>query len=151
AERSLEAAAGVPLSFGELDVNQPWATQGIASGSCALVWGVNVFHVARDLDRVLCEAREALAPGGWLIVAEGVRPSDDHPLGAELPFQLLDSFHDVVLDPATRPSAGFLTADRWSAALRRAGFGQIDVVPDVFRLREYYAGLLTAAFCGRRS
>src|SRR5262249_10464875 len=33
AERSLEAAAGVPLSFGELDVNQPWATQGIASGS----------------------------------------------------------------------------------------------------------------------
>jgi SAM-dependent methyltransferase len=141
----------VPLSPGELDVNQPWAAQGIAPASCTLVWGVNVFHLARDLDRVLREAYEALAPRGWLIVAEGVRPSDDHPLGAELPFQLLDSFHDVVLDPATRPSAGFLTADRWIAALRRAGFDEIDVVPDVFRLREYYPGLLAAAFCGRRS
>jgi SAM-dependent methyltransferase len=151
AERSLAAAAtGLPLTFGELDLNRPWEAQGIEGGSCTLVWGVNVFHLARDLDRVLREARAALAPGGWLVVAEGVRPSDCHPVGAELPFQLLDGFHDVLLDPATRPSAGFLTADRWVAALGRGGFTQIDVLPDVSRLRRYYPGLLAAAFCARR-
>jgi SAM-dependent methyltransferase len=116
-----------------------------------LVWGVNVFHLARHLDRVLAEAREALAPGGWLVVGEGVRPAPGEPVGAELPFQLLESFHDVVLDPVTRPTAGFLTADVWESALRRAGFAPVEIVPDLARLRLHYAGFLGAAFCGRRA
>ena len=152
AERALETAwPGGPLSVGELDINQPWAAQGVAPGSCALVWGVNVFHLARRLDDVLSEARAALGRDGRLVVGEGVRPAPDEPVDAELPFQLLDSFHDVVLDPATRPTAGFLTADAWEAALRRAGFSRIEVVPDVHRLRRHYPGFLAAAFCARRS
>jgi len=152
AQRTLESAwPGLPLAYGELDLNRPWAAQGVAPGSCALVWGVNVFHLARRLEEVLAEARAALAEGGWLVAGEGVRPSDDEPVGAELPFQLLDSFHDVALDPDTRASAGFLTAECWLAALRRAGFEHIDMVPDLDRLRPYYPGFLGAAFCAQRA
>lgn len=151
AERALaEAWPAVAAAVADLDVSRPWAAQGIAPGAAALVWGVNVFHLARRLDDALAEARDALAPGGWLVVGEGVRPAPDEAVGAELPFQLLDAFHDVELDRATRPTAGFLTAEAWEAALRRVGFATIETVPDVRRLRPYYPGFLGAAFCGRR-
>src|SRR5262249_55409219 len=123
--------------------------QSVERHSYALVWGVNVFHLARRLDDTLLEALAALVPGGWLVVGEGLRPGINVPVGAELPFQLLDSFHDVVLDAATRPTAGFLTAELWIDALRRTGFDDIALVPDVIALRESYPGFLAAAVCGR--
>jgi len=151
AQRTLaQAWPDVPLTVEALDINQPWAAQDIAPGAYALVWGVNVFHLARHLDDTLREAHAALAPGGWLVVGEGMRPGPDVPVGAELPFQLLDSFHDVVLDPAARPTSGFLTAELWRDALRRAGFDEVALFPDVIALRESYPGFVAAAACGRR-
>ncbi len=151
AERTLRGVyPNTPLAFASVDVNHPWAPQGIAPGSAQLVWGVNVFHLARRLDDVLAEARAALVPGGWLVIGEGLRPRRAEPVGAELPFQLLASFTDVVLDPATRATAGFLSAEEWLAALARARFTALEVVPDVVRLRAYHAGMWTAAVCGRR-
>jgi L-histidine Nalpha-methyltransferase len=150
-QRTLEESwPGIALSFDGLDINRPWSAQGVEPGSCALVWGVNVFHLARRLEDALLEAHAALAPGGWLVVGEGLRPGAGVPVGAELPFQLLDSFHDVLLDPDTRPTAGFLTAELWTGALRRTGFDDIALVPDVIALRESYPGFLAAAVCGRR-
>jgi SAM-dependent methyltransferase len=152
AQRILTALhPGLPLTFGALNVNDPWAAQGVEAGSQHLVWGVNVFHLARDLDAVLREARTALAPGGWLVVGEGMRPAAARVVGAEFPFRLLESFTDVRLDPVTRPTAGFLTAEHWLGALSRAGFDAVVVVPDVVRLRAYYPGMLAAAVCGRRT
>jgi SAM-dependent methyltransferase len=151
AERNLTAAyRDVPLAFAALDVNQPWAAQGVAPGSCDLVWGVNVFHLARRLDAVLAEARTALAPGGWLVIGEGMRPAAGRVVGAEFPFQLLDSFLDVELDPVRRPTPGFLTADQWCRALAAAGFSTIALALDVARLLEIYPGFFAAAVCGRR-
>jgi SAM-dependent methyltransferase len=151
AERTLRAAhPRAPLAFAALDVNRPWAAQGAAPGSAHLVWGVNVFHLARDLDAVLAQARATLAPGGWLVVGEGLRPRRGEPVDAELPFRLLASFTDVVLDPATRATPGFLTAEEWLAALARAGFTGLEIVPDAVRLRAYHAGMWAAAVCGRR-
>jgi len=151
AERTLRAARpGVPLAFTALDLNKPWAAQGVRPGTVQLVWGVNVFHLARDLDAALAEARAALAPGGWLVMGEALRPRRGEPVGAELPFQLLASFTDVALDPETRATPGFLTTEEWLGALARAGFAAPEVVPDVVRLRVYYAGMWAAAVCGRR-
>jgi len=151
AERTLRAAhPRAPLAFAALDMNRPWAAQGAAPGSAQLVWGVNVFHLARDLDAVLAQARATLAPGGWLVIGEGLRPRRGEPVDAELPFRLLASFTDVVLDPATRATPGFLTAEEWLAALARAGFTGLEVVPDAVRLRAYHAGMWAAAVCGRR-
>ena len=151
AERTLAMThPGVPLVFGELDVNQPWAAQGVPAGGHDLVWGVNVMHLARDLDDALREARAALAPGGSLVLGEGLRPGPDIPVAAELPFQLLESFADVETDPETRPTAGFLTAEVWLAALRRAGFEDVGLVPDAIRLRALVPAFLAAAVLGRR-
>jgi SAM-dependent methyltransferase len=151
AERTLAAASPVvPLTFAALDLNQPWASQGIVPCGADLVWGVNVFHLARDLEVVLGEAYTALAPGGWLVIGEGLRPEAARPVGAELPFQVLESFIDVRLDPERRPTHGFLTAEHWTAALERAGFAPVEIVPDAVRLRALYPGFLAAAVCGRR-
>lgn len=151
AERNLTAAyRDVPLAFAALDMNQPWAAQGVVPGSFDLIWGVNVFHLARRLEDVLAEARNALAPGGWLVIGEGMRPAPGRVVGAEFPFQLLDSFLDVELDPVLRPTPGFLTADQWCRALAAAGFSAIAVAPDVARLLEINPGFFSAAACGRR-
>ena len=151
AERNLTAAyRDVPLAFAALDVNQPWAAQGVVPGSFDLIWGVNVFHLARRLEDVLAEARIALAPGGWLVIGEGMRPAADRVVGAEFPFQLLDSFLDVELDPVRRPMPGFLSAEHWCRALAAAGFSAIAVAPDVARLLEIYPGFFAAAVCGQR-
>lgn len=147
-ERSLPAAfPHVAFAFGALDLNQPWD---VTPGGADLVWGVNVFHLAHDLDAVLREAHAALTPGGWLVVGEGIRPAPGIPVGAELPFQLLASFTAVRLDPVTRPEAGFMTAEPWLAAFARAGFVDVAIVPDVIRLRALYPGFFAAAICGRR-
>ena len=152
AERTLRAAwPGAPLAFAALDVNQPWAAQDVGPASVQLVWGVNVFHLARDLEAVLAEARAALVPGGWLVIGEGLRPRRGEPVGAEFPFQLLASFTDVDLDPVTRATPGFLTAEEWLGALARTGFTALEVVPDAVRLRAYHAGMWAAAVCGRRA
>jgi SAM-dependent methyltransferase len=151
AQRTLEATQrGVPLTFSALDLNEPWTAQGVEPGSLDLVWGVNVFHLARRLDAVLREAFVALAPGGWLVVGEGVRPFPGRPVDAEFPFQILERFTDVELDPARRATHGFLTAEGWLDALGRAGFERPELVPDAIRIRPYYAGLLAVAVCGRR-
>ena len=151
AQRLLDAShPGAPLEFSDLDLNAPWAEQAVRPASVDLLWGVNVFHLARDLDAVLHDAHTSLAPGGWLIVGEGLRPQADAVVGAEFPFQLLASFADVRLDPETRPTPGFLTAEHWLAAFARAGFADVEVVPDVIALRAYYPGFLAGAICGRR-
>ena len=151
AQRELETRhPTLPWAFTALDLNAPWSEQGVAPGSVGLVWGVNVFHLARNLGTVLAEARAALAPGGWLVVGEGVRPSAE-PAGAEFPFLLLESFTGVELDPVTRPTAGFLTAEHWTRALAAAGFADVRLVPDVVRLRAIHPGFYAAAICGRGS
>ena len=150
AERILRAARpDVRLAFAGLDLNRRWDGQDVAPGSFDLVWGVNVFHLARDLDHVLGEARRALAPGGWLVVAEGLRPAPGEPAGAELPFRILESFTDVELDPERRPTPGFLTAEAWCAAFVRAGFMRVTLVPDAIRVRALYPGFFAAAVCGQ--
>jgi nonribosomal peptide synthetase protein BlmVIII len=152
AERTLATAhAGAPLAFGAIDLNQPWGTQGADAGGHDLVFGVNVMHLARDLDAALGEAHAALAPGGFLVLGEGLRPGPDVPVAAELPFQLLESFADVETNPATRPCAGFLTAETWLAALARAGFVDVGLVPDAIRLRALVPAFLAAAVVGRRA
>jgi SAM-dependent methyltransferase len=151
AERTLRAAhPGVALEFGALDVNGRWAEQGVRAAGHSLVIGVNVFHLARDLVATLREAFEALEPGGWLVAGEAIRPHPHACVGAELPFQILQSYHAVETDPELRPTPGFLTAEGWTEALRRAGFSEIALVPDAARLRELWEGAITAAVCGRK-
>jgi SAM-dependent methyltransferase len=152
AERQLRAAhPGVAFEFGALDVNARWVEQGAREAGYGLVVGVNVFHLARDLVATLREAHHALEPGGWLVAGEAIRPRPRACVGAELPFQILQSYQAVETDPELRPTPGFLTAEGWREALARAGFSEIALVPDAARLRDLWEGAITAAVCGRKA
>jgi SAM-dependent methyltransferase len=144
-----QSYSDLPLEWSSLDMNRPWDTQGIVPGEFTLVYGVNVLHVARDLLFSLRQARNALAPDGWLVISECVRPRLNQPMYPELVFQILDSFTEVDTDSEFRPNPGFLTADHWQNAFQRAGFERIEVKPELDRIREIYPHFFTGAICGR--
>ena len=139
----------LPLEWTAVDLDLPWSEQGIASGGFDLVFAVNVMHISKNLLFSLNEARSALAVGGWLVIAECVRPYDNQPMYPELMFQILDSFTNVETDPEIRPNPGFLTAEQWRRAFSRAGFARTEIAPDVERIREIYPHFFTGAICGQ--
>jgi SAM-dependent methyltransferase len=152
AERTLRARfGGWPLEFGALDIDRPFAAAAIAPGSCALVYGVNVVHIARDLAATLAEIRAALADGGAIALAECMRPFAGRPVYVEFVFNLLGAFRDAVLVPGWRPNGGFLTPEQWCAALAAAGFAAPAVYPDIAALREVFPQFVVAAVSARRA
>lgn len=151
AERVLTAGyREFPLEFAPLDINQPWAEQGVAKAGFDLIYAVNTLHVAADLPFSLREARASLAADGCLVAGECLRPFPGQPVYIELAFQLLDSFTQVITDPISRPNPGFLTAGQWRQLLLEAGFDQVQVTPDQERIREIYPRLSVGAVCGRQ-
>ncbi|MHB8800392.1 MAG: class I SAM-dependent methyltransferase [Thermoanaerobaculia bacterium] len=146
------AAADVSVEAAKLDMTKPWAPQGAAPGAFDAVYSVNCFHVAPDLASVLHEAREALAPGGSLVVSECVRPlGNDQPIYVELVFDLLESFTRVTLDPVARPTHGFLTPAAWRESLRRAGFVDVTFLPDAEELARSYPSFFASAVTARKA
>jgi SAM-dependent methyltransferase len=139
----------LPLEWEPLDINSPWDNQIIAGDKFDLVYGVNVLHVAKDLLFSLGQARDALTDNGWLVIGECVRPYVNQPIYAELMFQILNSFTDVMTDPEIRPNPGFLTTDQWRRVFTHAGFESVEVTPDLDRIREIYPHFFTGAICGR--
>jgi SAM-dependent methyltransferase len=151
AQRTLAARyPQVAFSFQPLDIDGPLQAGNVAPGSCALVYGVNVLHVARDLGATLAELRQALRGDGVLVMAECVRPFAGRPLHLELVFNLLPSFRDVVRVPGWRPNGGFLAPEQWTAALQANGFAAVEVYPDIAALRDAYPGFTVAAIVARR-
>ncbi len=141
----------VPFEWGALDLNLPWKNQGLAHDDFDLVFAVNVVHISKDLLFSLNQARSVSKENGWLVVGECLRPFPGQPIYPELMFQILESFTDVQLDPDFRPNPGFLTADQWRRAFRRAGFANIQVAPDVDRIREIYPHFFSGAIGGQNS
>jgi SAM-dependent methyltransferase len=146
-----ERFPGRPLTFASLDINRPFEQGGIGEGAFALVYGVNVLHVARDLAMTLAEIRRALVPGGVLVIAESVRPFAGSPIYIEFAFNLLDSFRAPILVPEWRPNGGFLTPGQWHAALTANGFVDVETYPDIDRLRDSIPSFVVAAITARRS
>ncbi len=153
-ERAARAAAapGVTVDAAKLDMTKPWEAQGAEPGAFDAVYSVNCFHVAPDLDAVLAEARTALAPGGWLVVSECVRPlGNDQPIYVELVFDILESFTQVKLDPVARPTHGFLTPAAWRASLARAGFTDVTFLPDAEAIARSYPSFFVSAVAARKA
>ena len=133
-------------------MTKPWEAQGAAPGSFDAVYSVNCFHVAPDLAAVLAEARAALAPGGWLVVSECVRPlGNAQPIYVELVFDLLESFTQVKLDPLARPTHGFLTPAAWRESLARAGFADVTFLPDAEEIAKSYPSFFVSAVAARKA
>jgi SAM-dependent methyltransferase len=138
------------LTFEALDMNRPFAEQGIAPASVAIVYAVNTLHVAHDLAFTLGEVRRALEPGGQLIVSECVRPFPGQTLYPEFVFNLMATFRAPRLHPDYRPNGGFLTVGQWTSALEAAGFEDVRVLPDIARIRDELPTFYAAALGARR-
>ncbi len=130
AQRELKTeAVGLPLVFQALDLNRPLGDQGIAPESVDTLVGINVAHVAHNLEVVLRDLRSRLKPGGRLILGECLKPVLGHPIYLEFFFSFIRSFTDVELDPRWRPVHGFLTPEAWLRALEHAGFRKLESIP----------------------
>jgi SAM-dependent methyltransferase len=138
------------LTFAPLDMNQSFAEQGVAPGSVSIVYAVNTLHVAHDLAFTLGEVRQALQPGGQLIVSECIRPWPGDTLYPEFVFNLMATFRSPRLHPAYRPNGGFLTPEQWAEGLRAAGFVDVRVLPDIARIRAEFPAFYTAAIGAKR-
>ncbi len=146
AQRELKATApGLPLSFQPLDLNRPLGEQGIEPGSLDAIVGINVLHVAQNLERTLVDLRSRLKPAGRLVLGEALKPALDAPLYLEFIFSFIKSFTEVTLDPRWRPRHGFLTPEAWEAALRQAGFTQIQSIPPPRPLMDKHPGFTVGA------
>ena len=136
------------LTFAPLDMNQPFAQQGVADGSVAAIFAVNTLHVARDLGVTLAEIRRALAPGGRLVAGECIRPFPGQTIYAEFVFNLMEAFRNPRLHPDWRPNGGFLTPEQWTSAFEAAGFVDVRFLPDIQRMRDrvpmFYAAAIGA-------
>jgi SAM-dependent methyltransferase len=127
-----------------------WEAQGVEPGTFDVVYSVNCFHVAPDLDFVIGEAAKALKPGGTVVVSECVRPTKlSRPIHAEIIFDFLDSFTDVATDPVRRPTHGFLTPAAWRATFEAAGLPDVRVIPDVDAIAEQYPDFVVGAVLAR--
>ena len=151
-QQALQARYPAPsrLTFGALDMNRPFAEQGIAPASLSVVYAVNTLHVAHDLEFTLAEVRRALEPGGRLIASECVRPHPGQPIYAEFVFNLTETFRSPRLHPLYRPGGGFLTPEQWSAAVEDAGFVDVGFLPDIVRVRERVADFFVTAIGATR-
>jgi SAM-dependent methyltransferase len=138
------------MSFGRLDMNRPFGPQGVAPASLTAVYAVNTLHVAHDLDATLAEVREALAPGGRIIVSECMRPRAGQPVYPEFIFNLMGAFRAPLLRPPHRPNGGFLTPEQWTGILESAGFVDVQLLPDLIRIREEFPGFYVGAIGATR-
>ena len=139
------------FAFARLDMNKPFAEAGVLPQAYALVHGVNTLHVAHDLAFTLGEIRNALAPGGAVVISECVRPFPGQPVYVEFVFNLLEAFREPVLVPGWRDNGGFLTPEQWTAALEAHGFRDVRIVPDIAVIRDVYPSFVVAAVSASRA
>jgi SAM-dependent methyltransferase len=139
------------LTFGALDMNRPFAEQGVAPGSLTVVYAVNTLHVAHDLGFTLGEVLRSLEPGGLLVISECIRPYPLQPTPVEFMFNLTRTFQAPRLHPVYRPTGGFLTPEQWQGALEAAGFRAPRFFPDVMAIREQVRGFFVAAIGATRA
>ena len=122
------------FAFESLDMNRPFADQGVEPGGASVVYAVNTLHAAHDLSFTLGEVLHTLAPGGLLVMSECLRPRQ--PIYAEFVFHLTQVFQSPRLHPLYRPSGGFLAPEHWKAALEAACFRDVSFMPDVVRIQD---------------
>lgn len=122
--RAAERLGAPHRSFRPLDIERDPAEQGMGAERFDIVVAANVLHATRDLRRTVAHARSLLAPGGLLILLEGIARYR----WVDLTFGLTDGwwrFSDVDL----RAEHALLGAEQWLALLAASGFEEPHRVP----------------------
>ncbi|MEM9482534.1 MAG: MupA/Atu3671 family FMN-dependent luciferase-like monooxygenase [Cyanobacteria bacterium P01_F01_bin.116] len=111
------------VSYQTLDIEQDPHPQGFETQSFDIVLAANVLHATADLKRTMDHVQMLLAPGGLLVLLEGMEPQGwlDLTFGLTLGWwQFKD--HDL------RPDYPLLTATQWQSFLEAQQYKAVDVV-----------------------
>ena len=105
------------MSYRLLDIENDPLQQGFESGSYDIVIAANVLHATTDLRRTLAHIRAMLAPGGVLLLVEGIRPDR----WMDLTLGLTDGWWRCS-DFDLRPDHPLISAKTWDSLLTEKGF-----------------------------
>jgi acyl transferase domain-containing protein/acyl carrier protein len=108
-----------------LDIERDPLEQSFEAGRYDIVVAANVLHAAADLEQALLHARTLLAPGGLLLLLEGVAPER----WVDLTFGLTEGWWRFV-DVSLRRDYPLIGRDSWQALLERLGFTEVAAVPE---------------------
>ncbi len=123
------------------DINQAGAEQKLFFDRADIIYGVNVLHVARDLQFSLRELHKLLDQDGMLVIAETIRPTQDRAMLHEIIFNLLENYYEVNLVPKSRPLHGFLTIEQWIQNFKEAGFKNIECITELHHYDKFATDL----------
>ena len=110
------------LAFDVLDIERDPVAQGFAAHGFDLVIAANVLHATRDLGESLDHCRRLLAPGGGLVLLEGLAPQG----WLDLTFGLLEGWWRHA--DAWRSAGPLIDGTGWRRVLAAAGFGEVEVL-----------------------
>jgi len=106
-----------------LDIGEPLQAQGFEAGAYDIVIGANVLHATPDLERTLTHTRALLAPGGTLVLLEGVTPQRF----GDLTVGLLEGWW--AFTDTHRRQYALMSRDQWLALLSERGFAEAVALP----------------------
>ncbi|KAI4086619.1 MAG: hypothetical protein LQ344_007395 [Seirophora lacunosa] len=111
------------MTFKVLDVEKPPTSQGYEAHSYDVVIASNVLHATSSMQKTLENTRQLLKPGGYLMLLE---LTNNGPVRFSNIMGGLSGWWAGVDDG--RKYAPTMTPGEWHTALRKAGFGGVDVI-----------------------
>ncbi|MEQ9335550.1 type I polyketide synthase [Thalassobaculum sp.] len=121
AEKRFGDRAGIRFEL--LDLEREPAGQGFPPGTADVVVAANVVHATADLRQSLRHLRQALAPGGLLLLVESTAPQR----WWDIVFGLTEGWWRFT-DTDLRPDHALLPAERWRPLLAGEGFAAVETV-----------------------
>ncbi len=122
--RARERFAGLPfVEYALFDAERDPAAQGLPTGAYDVVIAANVLHATADLARTLANVRNALAPGGALVLLEGHGRQG----WVDITFGLTEGWWRFS-DAAVRPDYPLIDPERWAGLLETSGFDDVEVI-----------------------
>lgn len=111
------------VQYQTLDIERSPNNQGFRAQQYDLVIAANVLHATRNLATTLSHIRQLLAPGGMLVLLEGVYPMR----WLDLTFGLTDGWWRFS-DEELRPDYPLISVEQWRSLLQSCGFEGIEAV-----------------------
>jgi acyl transferase domain-containing protein/acyl carrier protein len=109
--------------YATLDIEHDPAGQGFMAGTYDVVIAANVLHATTDLPRTVQHVRSLLAPGGIVVLIEGVAPEP----WVDLTFGLTEGWWRF--EDSVRRDYPLLGTEAWQSLLHDSGFERATAVP----------------------
>ena len=124
-ERAAEQFKQYPfVRYALFDAERDPGSQALERGDYDVIVAANALHATAVLHETLTNIRELLAPGGLLLLVEGVARER----WADLTFGFTDGWWRFK-DTQLRPDYPLLTSKSWSELLQQRGFRDVAVIP----------------------